>query len=79
LGTSIALKTKLLDYEMLENGRRAFVSGSIFVNLLNSGFQRNFFCAGFEVLTAVVMKSTIFWDYIPEDSTLQSFSVTIFP
>jgi hypothetical protein len=46
-------------------------------------------CVGFEVLTAVVMKSTIFWDitpcdtqrttrrYIPEDGTLQEKPISI--
>jgi hypothetical protein len=45
---------------------------------INKATQKYVKCLGFEILTAVVIKSTIFWDvtqwitwrYIPEDSTL---------
>jgi hypothetical protein len=40
--------------------------------ILDNTLMNNFTFVGFEVLTAVVMKSIIFWDtrrHIPEDDT----------
>jgi hypothetical protein len=56
-------KTILIYSGMRLEGRRKIAKSSWWA--VTAGFEPGTFCVGCEVLTAVAMKSTIFWDITP--------------